>query len=335
MFILRGENAIILIMANKKQTKRLTKADIVHVHHVIWGVLCAGLILVLMLMWHQIQTLQQTKESLEKQVAVLNAPAPSCSARDTWQPGTDKTFYTLTEDGNRAYTVHLPDNFKPTNYYPLIVHFPGKGANASNGAQQAGLNVLPAVIAYPHPTVGIDGYNAWQGAPYSSNADDVSFTGELLDKIQSQLCIDRKRIYASGMSNGGGMVSLLSCELSNRFAAFGIVAGAMYYPAGACDPTIPTPLINVHGDSDPNVPYGGSITRKLPDIGQWSAERAKDNDCKGQPSVKFIDAVTTVTTWTNCRGNATVENVKLRGGGHIWMPEATQLLWQFMSKHTL
>ncbi len=137
------------------------------------------------------------------------------------------------------------------------------------------------------------------------------------------------------MSNGGGMVSLLSCKLSDRFAAFGIVAGAMYYPAGGCTPPQPTPLINIHGDSDSSVPYGGSAVRKLPDIASWSADRAKDNGCNPQPTTTNIDAVTTLTSWSGCRNNASVQNIRLRGGGHLWWPEATQTLWQFMSKHSL
>lgn len=304
-------------------------------NHLLWGVVCAVLLLFALTMWQNLQALTQQNKQLKSEISVLSARKASCTARDTWQSGTAKTFQTLTADGLREYAVHLPEQFNPTAFYPLIVHFPGKGASVLTGANQARLDVLPAIIAYPYPTVGNDGYTAWQGAPYSSGADDVGFTAEMLDALQAQLCIDRSRVYATGLSNGGGMVSLLSCQLSNRFAAFGIVAGAMYYPIGGCSPSSPTPLISIHGDEDKNVPYNGSVIRKLPAINAWSAERARDNQCSTVPAVTHPDAVTTVTIWKNCKNNATVENVLMHGRGHLWLPEATQMIWQFMSKHTL
>jgi polyhydroxybutyrate depolymerase len=334
LFYQEVSNGIICIMAVQKKSKQKPSLQSIYIHHIAWGAVCLGLITILLGMWYQIQTLNRANATLEREVSTQTVEA-SCTARDTWESNTTKTFSTLTSDGTREYSVHLPDKFNPSRYYPLIVHFPGKGANAFNGAKQAGLNVLNAVVVYPHPTVGKDGYNAWQGAPYSSGVDDVAFTSAVLDKVQSQLCIEREHVYATGMSNGGGMVSLLSCELSDRFAAFGIVAGAMYYPDGGCKPSQPTPIISIHGDGDINVPYTGSLTRRLPDIATWSAARAQDNGCNPTPTITNTDATTTVTTWNKCENGATVQNVRLRGGGHLWYPEATQTVWQFLSRHSL
>lgn len=304
-------------------------------NHILWGIVCFGLILFVVAMWQNIQTLTEQNNSLKKEVVTLKARETTCTARDTWEPGTTKIFNLSTADGPRFYGVHLPKNFNKSLYYPLVVNYPGKGTSAMGGIEQTQLSMLPLISAYPFPTQGKDGYTAWQGAPYSSGADDVGFTAEMLDKIQSRLCIDRARIYATGMSNGGGMVSLLSCQLPNRFAAFGIVSGALYYPAGNCKPTQPAPIINIHGDNDPNVPYTGSAARGLPSINSWAAERARYNSCAIRPTVVKTDVVTTVTTWNDCKNNATVESVRLHGGGHIWNPGATQMLWRFMSKHTL
>lgn len=322
-------------MTAHKKTRRRPSLQSIYIHHILWGVVCVGLIAVLLGMWYHIQSLNRQNTLLQGEISAITTPDPSCNARDSWTADTTKTLETLTKDGTRSYSVHLPKDFKTTSFYPLIVHFPGKGASVTGGEQQAGLNVLKAIIVYPHPTIGKDGYNSWQGAPYSSGVDDVAFTDTVLDKVISQFCIDREHVYATGMSNGGGMVSLLSCKLPERFAAFGIVAGAMYYPAGACNPPRPTPLISIHGDSDSSVPYSGSVVRKLPDISTWSADRAQDNGCSMQPTTTNIDAITTITTWDKCRDNATVQNIRLRGGGHLWWPEATQALWRFMSQHSL
>lgn len=322
-------------MKQPKKTGNTRQSSTATANHLLWGIVCLGLVLFAAAMWQNIQLLQNENDTLKQKVSILSSRKATCTSRATWTPGKMQTFQTITSNGLRQYAIQLPKKFDKNAYYPLIVHFPGKSANAFSGAQQAQLDVLPAIIAYPFPTIGKDGYTAWQGAPYSSGADDVGFTVEILDKIQSQFCIDRDRIYATGMSNGGGMVSLLSCRLPDRFAAFGIVAGAMYYPDGACSPERPTPLISLHGDKDFNVPYLGSSTRKLPSINSWAAERAKDNGCVMQPKISNIDTTTSITKWSNCKNNATVESILIRGGGHFWWPESTPLLWQFMSKHSL
>ncbi|MFZ1361215.1 MAG: PHB depolymerase family esterase [Candidatus Saccharimonadales bacterium] len=303
--------------------------------HIVWGIVAVIVLLLTLVLWQNIQQLRQQNNQLRTQLTQADSQAAACVARDAWQAGTLKTFSILTSDGMRDYSVYLPKSFTPTRYYPLIINYPGKGASVEGGFEQAHLDTLPVISAYPTQTIGTDGHTAWEGAPYSSDANDIEFTIEILDKIQAQLCIDRHRIYATGMSNGGGMVSILSCKVSNRFAAYGIVSGAMYYPDGACSPPEPTPLITVHGGKDGSVPYEGSTTRHLPNISTWSAERARDNGCEAEPTVTTLDALTTVSVWNHCENNASIENIRFHDGGHFWSPQTTELLWQFMSKHSL
>ncbi len=322
-------------MKQAKKASRRRSSFFARSRLILWGVVAAMLLLLTMVLWQNIQSLRQQTDRLRAELLEADTQSAACTARDTWQPGTVKTFSTLTSDGMREYSVYLPKNFDSSQYYPLIINYPGKGASARGGIQQSRLDTLPVISAYPSPTLGTDGHTAWQGAPYSSDANDVEFTIEVLDKIQAQLCIDRHRVYATGMSNGGGMVALLSCKVSDRFAAYGIVSGAVYYPVSNCSPSRPTPLITVHGTRDGTVPFEGSEIRHLPNISTWSAERARDNQCETTPTITTIDTLTTVTTWKHCKDNATIENIRFQDGGHFWSPETTDLLWQFMSKHTL
>jgi polyhydroxybutyrate depolymerase len=43
---------------------------------------------------------------------------------------------------------------------------------------------------------------------------DVIFISELIDKLEASYNIDPARIYANGLSNGGGVTFALSCTLS-------------------------------------------------------------------------------------------------------------------------
>lgn len=319
-------------MAKSDHIRKRPSLQSIYVHHIIWGATCLLLLALLIGLWFSTRSLDQKTASLEKRLATLSSAA--CEAREPWRAGTTKQFTIETNGVDRSFYVHLPDGFNPAQYYPALLFFPGKGTSALSGEQNANLNSLPAVTIYPEPTVGRDLMYSWQGAPYSSGADDVRFISDILDKVEAQLCIQRTRVYAVGLSNGGGMVSLLSCKLSDRFAAYGIVAGAMYYPDGGCKPRNPTPLISIHGDGDITVPYFGSPQRKLPAIDGWMADRARDNGCSRHPKTTFVLG-TTVSTWQGCRDNATVKNVRIHNAGHMWSAGAPETLWQFMSAHAL
>lgn len=300
-------------------------------HHFAWGVVCIILLFSMGGLWIHAQSLDSKVGDLEKQLLASKRPAPNtCKVGGDWQSNTTKV---LSVD-DREFSVHLPSNFLNYEYYPLILFYPGKGASAEGAQVAYGLDGLPAIVAYPHPTMGTDGYLAWQGAPYSSNADDVQFTASILDELQSELCVDRTRVYAVGLSNGGGFASLLSCKLSDRFAAYAIVAGALYSPAGDCKPPRPSPLISVHGDNDPIVPYDGSLVRRLPAIDSWTAKRAELNGCKTPTTIN--DGVrNVVTVWNQCKDNAVVQNIRIVGGNHGWGEVTNDTLWQFLSRFSL
>lgn len=317
----------------KMQKRRRPSLQSIYIHHIAWGVVCLVMFGLLITVWSMNQTANQKSIALEKRLSQMAEPA--CSARDTWGANTTKNFTLKVGDKDRSYRVHLPERFSATEYYPVVLYFTGKGTGSVDGERLANLNKLPAIAIYPQASTGKDGYFAWQGAPYSSGDDDVAFVDAMLDRVHSQLCVQRSHVYATGYSNGGGIVSLLSCKLPDRFAAFGIVAGAMYYPAGDCTPERPTPLINIHGDNDPIVPYKGSIVRKLPAIDSWVTERARDNGCALQPSITYQGNGTYVTTWQFCRNGATVQNIRIQGGGHAWITDAPDTLWRFMTQYSL
>lgn len=313
-----------LITSQKKRTA--------HLHHLVWGVFCVLLLLAIGAVWTYAQALKNQTNTLEKQVALLqNQQENTCTvnSRD-WKANSTTTL----EASNRPYLVHTPASFRTDTYYPLVMFYPGKGGSAETASKVFGLNTLPAILVYPSPTPSTDGSLAWQGAPYSSKANDIAFTGAILDRLQAELCIDKAKTYAVGMSNGGGFASLLSCRMPDRFAAYAVVSGAMYAPSGDCTPATPRPLINVHGDSDGIVPYGGSLVRHLPPIDNWAAVRAHKNGCK--QSVTTSPAINqVVTTWTDCTNGATVENIRMIGGGHNWGQIPNDTLWQFLSRYSL
>lgn len=306
-----------------KTYRRTIKHAKKNLHAVLLGLLAFIFAICLFFVTTSAETARQDARQLARELNAVQE-ANDCQARDTWTPGTTKSF-TITSGGlERHFLVHLPAKFSSEQSYPLILGFAGKGGTAQNAEAASQFDSLPVISVYPQALIGKDGVLAWQGAPYSPDTDDVAFIRDILDRLEGQLCIQKPRIYSAGLSNGGGMSWVLSCKLSDRIAAFAMFAGAFYYPEANCKPPRAAAILNVHGDADPMVPYGGSFLRQLPDIESWVAERARSNRCKSPPNVIRTTATTTVTTWADCEDNATVRNVRLHGVGHVW-PETLDL----------
>ena len=79
----------------------------------------------------------------------------------------------------------------------------------------------------------------------------------LLNRMERASCIDSSRVYATGVSNGGGFTARLACEMADRLAAIAPVAGG-YDPLRRCKPARPLPLLEIHGTDDDVVPYEGT-----------------------------------------------------------------------------
>jgi polyhydroxybutyrate depolymerase len=187
---------------------------------------------------------------------------------------------------------------------------------------------------------------------------DVRFVAELIDTLRAAYAIDRTRIYADGLSNGGGMAFVLSCTLADRIAAVGMVAPAQTLPADWCPDTRPIPMMAFHGDADPILPYrGGPMGGPTPVRPVFAPVRhrmawwAARNQCAGTPVEAMIAADVARITYPDCAAGAPVVFHRLLGGGHTWpggsgIPrwyagpttrsiDATREMWRFFQRHAL
>lgn len=274
--------------------------------------------------------------------------SPGCGTPTPQPPGTTE-LRTITSGGlERTFELRLPKTYRADKPLPLILAYHGRG-NTGEGTQRfAGLDELPAVVAYPNGVVGTgDGdRQAWQGAPYSApGVDDVAFTEDLLDAVQGELCLDTRRTYATGKSNGGGFAAILGCRLSDRVAAIAPVAGAFYGTGEPpCEPGRAVPTLAFHGTDDVTIPYDGDTERGLPAVESWTADWADRNGCRdvGTRTRPVADDVTR-TRWVGCRPRSAVELYTVLGGGHTWPGadsysgggytthsiEASEVMWDF------
>ena len=184
---------------------------------------------------------------------------------------------------------------------------------------------------------------------------DVRFISDLIDRLQAEYNIDPNRIYANGMSNGGGMAFALSCKLSDRIAAIGAVAGAYHQSWDECGDSRPVPAVAFHGTADKFALYQGGPSPiapgTFPNIEDLTARVARRNQCKGDPSGTRVTASVRRLAYTNCAGNADVILYTVEGGGHTWPGgkdvaewiagrttrdiSASKVMWEFYVQHSL
>ncbi|MYV57536.1 PHB depolymerase family esterase [Streptomyces sp. SID3212] len=257
--------------------------------------------------------------------------------------------HTLTSGGReRSYRLHLPADYAKKRDWPVVLAFHGRGNTGTLTEEFSKLSTLPAVVVYPEGVIGTgDGdRQAWQGAPYAAaGVDDVAFTGDLIDTLEATLCVDERRVYATGKSNGAGFVStLLACRMADRIAAVAPVAAALYPTGETCRPSRPVPMIEFHGTGDVTIPYAGDADRGLPAIATWAADWAERNGCRTRPRVRTTAPDITTTSWSGCDRGADVRHVAVTDGGHTWpgadvysgggyttqTVEAHEVLWAFL-----
>ena len=259
----------------------------------------------------------------------------------------------------RDYLLHVPEAYDPTRPMPLVIslhgamNWPGFQRNISRWNKAADENGF--IVVYPSGTG--TGLKAWfmEGAATPSRMPDVRFIAELIDTLEAGYSIDPARIYANGLSNGGGMAFVLSCTLSDRIAAVGVVAAAQSLPWSWCQDSTPVPMIAFHGTADPIVPYeGGKVWMSplpFPGVRTWAENWARRNRCSPTPVDTVIVMEVTRLQYVNCADDASVVLYSVEGGGHTWpggepLPgwlvgrtsnsvDATGLMWAFFREHPL
>jgi len=193
----------------------------------------------------------------------------------------------------RSFIVQLAEA-KPA---PLVIVLHG---NTQTGADMAKWTSWPAVakregfgVVFP------DGLNrAWAdlrpltkraGRAPPAGTDDVGFIVALIEKFVTKGVADPKRIYITGLSNGGAMTMTMICARAELFAAAAsVIFNLTDDMAQACHPAKQVPMLMINGTADPLIPFeGGRGSSRFARPGFWSAMKTFDfwrhvNGCDAQ-----------------------------------------------------
>jgi polyhydroxybutyrate depolymerase len=277
--------------------------------------------------------------------------APACIGKSALQGDLD---WTLSVGGrDRTVHVHLPKTYDPTRPTPVVLNFHGYTSNASQEDALSGMSAKAdqaGFVAVHAEGIGLS--QSWNaggccGEAASSAVDDVGFVNVMLDELESKLCVDARRVFSTGMSNGGFLSHRLACELSTRIAAVAPVAGVLAIPT--CNPTRAMSVFQFHGTLDPLVGYNGSPALGYPSVPQTMSGWATRSGCNASPRETSKKGNVTCVTYDGCKDGAEVNLCTVDGGGHTWpggLPvpslgltttdiNATDTMWDFFLRHPL
>ncbi len=311
---------------------------------------------------------------------ILSAPAigAETARKSTLAPG-DYAFTLMHGGIQRTYRVHMPPQAAGGAPLPVVLNFHGAG---SNGQQEEAFSKMDQaadahgfIAVYPDGTGRFDRHFTWNAGfccayAMSHNIDDVGFTIALIDDLAARTPIMRRRVYATGMSNGGMMAYRLAAQASAHIAAAAPVAGSMVMPR--FEPQRPIAIMAFNSVDDPLLHYAGGYGNHVralfhrnlgnPGVEAGLARWVKYDGCSqpAQAAPPLVgnsashDAGITATryTWAPCKDGVEIVLWKLTGSGHTWpggaqgqfervlgrstgLIDANEEMWRFFSRYEL
>lgn len=267
-------------------------------------------------------------------------------------PGTDRQIKLTHAGVERAAWVHVPTSYDPTRNVPVVLDFHGLNGTAelqkSISGWRAKSNQEGFLLVHPEGLKLTDAsgqsWNAGSlccGDALEQKVDDEGFVLALLAQLKRDYPVDAKRVYVTGLSNGGAMTHLLACRHADLFAA--VAPAAMSNGTTPCEPARGISVLMFRATADILVPYGPSTSRfstAQADFESWKVL----NQCSGEPTVQGD-----CQTYSQCKDGAEVTLCTLQTtaadepwGGHLTYPYAdragipfTSTAWAMFQRHTL
>jgi polyhydroxybutyrate depolymerase len=212
-----------------------------------------------------------------------------------------RTPVNIEHDGNnRDYVLFVPTGYDGTEPLPLVVNLHGGSSFATEELDRSKWDKMGEqedfVVVAPN---GIG--KSWNAGFGDDGRDDVGFIRAVVADIVADLCVDKKRVYVTGHSNGGAMTHKLGCEAADIFAAMAPICG-WTEKGKACNPARALAVAAVRALDDPTVKYegGGNAPSAEEDLQRW----LDADQCADMPVVSSYE--NTCTTHTSCKDGTQV-----------------------------
>ena len=262
---------------------------------------------------------------------------------------------------SRSYQIYVPSIYSESEPVPIVFNLHGGASTAygylnSIGDMRPIADTANFIVIYPQATTDSSGDPTWHLGGENSKStevDDVGFVSHIIDEVSSIYSVDLERIYVTGFSNGGYLAYEIACLLSNRIAGIGSVAGHMFIDTyNYCDPSHPTPLINIHGTEDFYEGIAGYYLDQNISNQYWTEYNNTDPD----PVITYLENSNTqdgstveLHSWLNGDNGISVVHYKVMGGGHSYPNlnpssskgyengdiDSNSEIWNFLSRYDI
>ena len=155
---------------------------------------------------------------------------------------------------SRFFILKVPPAADGRTPSAVLFAFHPFGTNAQYMESRVSTRLWPdAIMVYPEGARGAGG-PSWQGRPGELGDRDVAFFDAMLAWLDGHECIDRRRVFVMGYSNGAALASVLSCTRASVIAGVALASGRP-----VCKPETARPVIIGHGLADSTVSYGQAV----------------------------------------------------------------------------
>jgi polyhydroxybutyrate depolymerase len=308
-----------------------------------------------------------------------------CGGTPPAKPGDTVVRTVRVGELEREYRLHLPTGYDPESAVPLVLAIHGYTGTAEaleNERTRRHADEHRYIVAYPqgagfevagtlitswndlacNASPGPEGPTCTEDADdyptppecgeprecdWCSCHDDIGFITALLDEIESTVCVDRDRVFATGMSNGAMFVHRLGCNLSDRFAAIAPVGGTLARGFNcAPGPSPKISMINFYGTRDTVVRFDGTpsedgflYTPTSQVMAAWAGPESQRCSSEDSPYPTPKDGMQgfRCVQRANCATGAEVVDCAW-DGGHEWPNQggdnfAIDVIWEFFEKN--
>jgi polyhydroxybutyrate depolymerase len=292
-----------------------------------------------------VSTTDVTPADASARDVAFDAPdaTPGCAPRSRTGASGDRTVAMRFDGRDRSYTMHVPRSYDHTRRTAVVLAFHGAFDDPQGHRDETGFDALAdardLIVVYPEgigaPT------RSWNagvccGPAGTLGVDDVGFARAVLDRVEAEYCVDTRRVYAEGFSNGGMLAHLIGCQLSPRIAAIAAVSGVI--AASSCAPTRAMPVLHIHGTDDAIVGYDGTLVAGLPSVDE-TVRRWRDLDrCASTSQTVFTQSPVDCIAYNRCATDSEVRRCRITGGPHHWPAppwNAAAYILDFFARHPL
>ena len=231
--------------------------------------------------------------------------------------------------------LYLPDSIEQNEDLPLVISLHGYTSNSTEHENYFRLRneieEMNFMLCTPNGTQNFLGANFWNATDACcnftlKNVDDSGFLRNLIETIISEYGVDMGSIHILGHSNGGFMAHRMACDHADLISSIASLAGATFLNTNLCMPDESIHALQIHGDQDDVIEYGGGCIGNCYPGAESTAEIwAQKNGCATTPQagepLNLVNGIsgneTIVQRYaTDCDEGGSSELWRVQGGNH-------------------